>query len=215
MTEPDVALTDYGITFECALFAWLLFRGGPARGTLRRPFVIFFAAAGLGAFAGGTVHGFLLDEASVAGAVLWRMALLAVGLSACAAWSIGARLLFAEGTARSVERLAGVGGVAYAIVVLALDERFWIAIAFYAPSVLFLGVSFFAAYRREPDRPILAGLIGVVLTIVAALVQRLQIALHPVYLNHNTFYHLIQMAAFGLVFLAGRRFIAAPVAVTR
>lgn len=215
MTEPDVALTDYGITLECALFTWLLFRIAPGRSALRRLFAIFFVSAGVGALAGGTVHGFLLDEDSLAGAVLWRIALLSLGVSTFAVWSVGARLLFAEGTAAVFQALAGVECVAYAVVVLAIDQHFWIAIANYAPSIAFLGVSFLLAYRRNRRRSALLGFIGVVLTIVAALVQRRQIALQLVYLNHNAFYHLIQMTAFGLIFLAGRHFIAAHAATGR
>jgi hypothetical protein len=198
MTEPDVALTDFAITAECALFTWLLLRGAPD------------SSAAMGALAGGTVHGFLLNNDSLAGAVLWRVALLALGLSAYAAWSIGGLILFAEGTARVIRRLAAVAGVAYAVVVLAVDQRFWIAIANYAPSVVFLGMGFLVVHRRTSHRAALPGLVGVVLTIAAAVVQRRQIALDPVHLDHNALYHLIQMTAFGLIFLAGRHLIAAP-----
>ncbi len=215
MTEPDVALTDYGVTLECALLTWLLFRGVSARGELRGFFAIFFVSAGVAALAGGTVHGFFLKPDSLAGTVLWRIALLALGLTTFAAWSIGGRLMFTERTAHVIDVLAGGECVAYAVVVLAVDQRFLIAVANYAPAVVFLGGSFLVAYRRKPERPTLAGLLGVILTIVAAVVQRRHIALHPTYLNHNALYHVIQMTAFGLIFLAGRHFIAAPAAAER
>jgi len=215
LTEPDVALTDYGVTLECAFFTWLLFRGVAARGALRRLFAIFFASAGIGALVGGTVHGFFLNEDSIAGAVLWQLALLSLGVSTFAVWSIGGRLLFSERTARIVQAIAGFECAAYAIVVLAVDQHFWIAIANYTPSIAFLGAAFFVLNRRAPHRGTLAGLLGVVLTIAAAIVQRRHIALDPVYLNHNAFYHLIQMTAFGLIFLAGRHVIAASAAAER
>jgi Family of unknown function (DUF6962) len=41
---------------------------------------------------------------------------------------------------------------------------------------------------------------------VAAIVQKRQIALHATYFNHNALYHLIQMIAFVMIFLAGRHF---------
>jgi hypothetical protein len=208
LTEPDVALTDYGVTLECVVLTGLLFRRGPVRRELRRPFALLFASAGLGALAGGTVHGFFLEEPSLTGAVLWRIALLAVGLTALAGWSIGGRLLFAEGTARAVEAVAVCEWVLYAAFVLAIDQRFWIAVANYAPSVVFLTVAFLLAYLRQRQGPILAGLVGMVLTMAAAVVQRLRIALHPAYFNHNALYHVIQMTAFALVFLAGRHLIA-------
>lgn len=47
------------------------------------------------------------------------------------------------------------------------------------------------------------------------IVQRRQIALHPAYFHHNAFYHGIQMAAFVLIYLAGRHRIAAIAAAGR
>src|SRR5258707_8455873 len=88
MTEPDVTLTDYGIALECAILAGLLYRCRSGRGDLRRPFVLFFASSALGALAGGTVHGFFLDDRSLAGAALWRAAPLAPRVTPLPAWSI-------------------------------------------------------------------------------------------------------------------------------
>jgi hypothetical protein len=211
LTEPDVALTDYGVTLECAMLTGLLFRREPARRGLRNLFALLFASAGVAALAGGTVHGFFLRESAL-GAILWRIVLLAVGLTALAGWSIGGRLLFPERTARLVEVLAAVECAAYTFVVLAIDQSFWIAIANYAPSVFFVAFSFLVAYRRHGEGPLLAGLVGLLLMIAGAIVQRLRVALHPAYFNHNALFHVIQMAAFLLVFVAGRHLVAVPAA---
>jgi Family of unknown function (DUF6962) len=208
LTEVDVALTDYAVTLECVLLTGLLFRRGPVRRQMRRPFALLFASAAIGALAGGTVHGFFLEEDSPAGAVLWRIAMLAVGFTALACWSIGGRLLFAEGTARVIEAVAAFEWIVYAVVVVAIDHRFWIAVANYVPSVVFLTGSFLVAYRRRRQGPILAGLVGMVLTLAAAIVQRLRIGLHPAYFNHNALYHVIQMIAFVLVYQASRHLMA-------
>ncbi len=214
MTEPDVALTDYGVTLECAMLTGLLFRREPARRGLRNLFALLFASAGVAALAGGTVHGFFLRESAL-GAILWRIVLLAVGLTALAGWSIGGRLLFPERTARLVEVLAAVECAAYTFVVLAIDQSFWIAIANYAPSVFFVAFSFLVAYRRHGEGPLLAGLVGLLLMIAGAIVQRLRLAVHPAYFNHNALFHVIQMAAFLLVFVAGRHLVAVPPAAER
>jgi len=214
LTEPDVALTDYGVTLECAILTGLLFRREPARRGLRNLFALLFASAGVAALAGGTVHGFFLRESAL-GAILWRIVLLAVGLTALAGWSIGGRLLFPERTARLVEVLAAVECAAYTFVVLAIDQSFWIAIANYAPSVFFVAFSFLVAYRRHGEGPLLAGLVGLLLMIAGAIVQRLRVAVHPAYFNHNALFHVIQMAAFLLVFVAGRHLVAVPPAAER
>src|SRR5712691_4867587 len=53
ISEPIVTLTDYGLTAECAVLAWLMSRraGGPAR----EWFTLFFLSLGAGALTGGTV----------------------------------------------------------------------------------------------------------------------------------------------------------------
>lgn len=203
MTEPDVALTDYLLTAECAVLSWLICRL-PAGSGLRVPFALFFAASAAAALAGGTVHGFFLDGGSGSAVVLWRTALLALGVSAYCGWVIGARLLLSPPAARRVHAAAAAGWVAYAVVVVTTIDRFWVAIANYAPAVLFLALGLAAAYRRRPARPLAMGLVGLGLTVVAALVQRLHVAVHPVFFNHNALYHLIQAAAFLLIFSAAR-----------
>lgn len=210
MTEPDVALTDYAVTLECLLLAGLLFRGIPARRGLRRLFAIFFVSAAIGAVAGGTVHGFLLHQSSPAREALWRSALLALGVTTFAGWSIGGRLIFVERWSRWIEGIAAAQLVVYGLIVLAWDSSFRTAVLNYAPSAVFLGASFFIAFWRKPDRAALAGLAGVILTILAAVVQRWQIAFQAVPIGHNALYHVIQIVAFASIFLAGRHFIAVP-----
>jgi len=203
MTEPDVALTDYAIALECAILTGLLARVASDGGGLRRLFTLLFASTGIAAAAGGTVHGFFLDERSTAGAILWRIALLALGLTSFAAWSIGGRLIFDEAAARTLQWIAGLGGLAYGFIILAVSQSFWIAIAGYAPSVLFLGAAFVVRYRRRHERSLLAGLAGVALTALAAVVQRMRIGIDPAWFNHNALYHVIQMVALALLYIAG------------
>src|SRR5688572_14907160 len=203
MTEPDVALTDYFLAAECGVFAWLLLRL-PAGGPFRTSFALFFASSAAAALAGGTVHGFFVDRPSLVGVVLWRATLVALGVTAYCAWTIGARLLLSPAGAARVRTAAAIGLAGYSVLVVARIDRFWVAIANYAPAVLFLALGLAAAYRRERRRPLAVGLAGLALTIAAALVQRFEVALHPVLFNHNALYHLIQAAAFLLVFSAAR-----------
>jgi len=128
VTEPDVALTDYALALECAILTGLLLRSATTQAGLRRLFALFFASSGIAAAAGGTQHGFFLDDGSVMDILLWRAALVALGLTALAAWSIGGRLLFRDGVARAIEVAAGIEWLAYAGVVVFVDHRFKIAI---------------------------------------------------------------------------------------
>src|SRR2546422_6430208 len=52
---------------------------------------LFFGSAAVASLAGGTVHGFFLDVRTLGNAVLWRITLIAIGVTAASAWAIGAR----------------------------------------------------------------------------------------------------------------------------
>jgi hypothetical protein len=204
MTEADVVLTDYFLAAESALFAWLLSRQPSIAPGLRDPFVLFFTATAAGSLTGGTVHGFFLSDASQVGVVLWRVALLSLGVAALSAWTIGARMLFSPPTAQGIQVAATCVWLVYAAVVVAVNDSFWVAVANYLPVTLFLAVAFVAAYRSTGELAMAIGVAGLALTVVAALVQQLHVALHPRYFNHNALYHAIQAVALFMIFWSAR-----------
>src|SRR5262249_13659129 len=93
IADVVVALTDYGLALECAILARLLWRGRRPAPSLDIRFAVFFGATALAALAGGTFHGFVSDTQRTAGALLWRVTLLAIGVAATMAWQAGAGLL--------------------------------------------------------------------------------------------------------------------------
>ena len=195
MQEPDVTITDFLLAFEALAFAVLTARSSTT--TLQRWFVIFFGATALASLAGGLVHGFFSDSK-----LLWRLVLIALGVVSAAGWAIGADLLFTDRTARLVATAAWVAFAAYAFVVIFVTDTFLVAIVNYLPSTLFLILAFSVHYRAEGETPVLIGLTGLFLTLVAAAVQQSGIALHPKYFNHNALYHVLQAVALFLVFRA-------------
>ncbi|HSS66723.1 MAG TPA: hypothetical protein VLS27_20000 [Gammaproteobacteria bacterium] len=204
IAEPDVTLTDYGLALECAVFAVLLYRLRGSAGSARTWFTVFFAALSAAALAGGTVHGFLYDEASLAHQVAWNATLIAIGVVALSAWMIGSRF---ELVRRAGPLVRGTGialFIAYCLTVLTVRNTFDVAIIHYLPAVFFLLVAFSASYLRSRKQYWLTGLIGLSLTLVAAGVQQLGIALHPVYFDHNALYHLIQAVAVLMLFVSAR-----------
>lgn len=200
MLEPDVTLTDFALALECAVFCVLVWRRSPVDGggaALRRWWTVFFASIGIAALIGGIVHGFVADDGSPAGRVLWVTTLLMLGVTSVAAWHLGSWLL---PTGPWLRWLATVMFVVYAAVVLFVTQRFVVAIAMYLPATVFLLVTLILRYRRAPSRPLLVGIGGLLLTFMAAAVQQLGIALHPVYFNHNALYHLLQFVALWMLF---------------
>jgi uncharacterized protein DUF6962 len=204
ITDPAVTLTDYGLAIECAILLALLARPQASDETLRLWFLVFFAAAAAASLFGGTVHGFLKAPDSRGRATLWALTLLSIWLSGLAAWFAAARLEL-QPHAETWARIAGTAMVAVLSAAVILGARnFAIAIVGYLPSTLFLLFALWSVYRRRKARSIGWGIAGLSLTLLAAGVQRLRIGVHPVYLDHNAFYHVIQGAAFWMIFKAAR-----------
>jgi hypothetical protein len=203
MREPDVALTDYALAIECAVFVLLLYAGN-RRAPLRRWLTLFFASIGAAAFLGGTVHGFFPDTASTQYRVLWPATLIAVGLTAMSAWMIGARLGLSRNIARFVRLFAALDFAVYSLLVLFVTQGFAPVVINYLPAALFLLVVFFSLHRRRKTPDLLAGIYGLLLTFVAAAVWAGGFTVHPLYLSHNALYHVIQAIALFLIFRAAR-----------
>lgn len=203
MAEPAVTLTDYGLFLECAAFALLLSR--LPLNPLSPWFVLFFGSLGLAALFGGTVHGFFPGESSIGYKILWPGALIGLGLTALAGWGIAARMLFSSQMARRISGGTAFLFLIYTGVVLFVKQTFFVAVLHYLPAALFFLAAWVVLYRRSRSRSALLGAVGMALTFVAAGVQVGKVALHPVYFDHNTFYHVIQAVALFMIYRAARR----------
>jgi len=94
MTEVDVSLTDYALAAECAWFTYLLAALRGSDSPIASAFIIFFVSIAVAAIAGGTVHGFFLDESSLGHKVLWPFTLICLGATALGGVLVGTALLF-------------------------------------------------------------------------------------------------------------------------
>jgi hypothetical protein len=204
LTEPAVTLTDYALAIECVMFVLLLTRRDTSDRTLRFWFVVFFASAAGASLLGGTVHGFFPDAGSPGRRILWQATLLAILVTSLAAWHIGAILLL-TGRSVTIVRCLAIGQLAvFSFVVLFVRSEFVIAIIAYLPATFFLLIGLLAAYRSRHLSALRWGITGLGLTFLAAAVQRLHIAVHPYYFDHNALYHVIQGTALWMIFLGAR-----------
>ncbi|MBC7852697.1 MAG: hypothetical protein IAF94_04600 [Pirellulaceae bacterium] len=204
MTEPDVALTDFLLTAQCGAFSYSLSRIPARRCRLQSLCVQFFAAVGLASLIGGTVHGYFHEESTWQFQVLWRLGLLVLGAGSYFSWLIGAELLWRGAGRKHIGRLALAGLLLYSAYVLFWDQRFMFAILNYLPATFFLFLAFLLRIRSGDKRSALFGAASVLVTLVAAAIQQLEIALHPAYLNHNALYHLLQAVGLALLLVACR-----------
>lgn len=202
MTEPDVALTDYGLAVLGGALALVLYRDEPA-GELRSWFALLLASVAAAPLFGGTVHGFFLDESSLGNRVLWPATLLSIGVTTLCLWTLGAQLLVPH-RARAVTALAVIQLVLFALAVFFWTQSFALAVVNYLPAVLFLLVAALLTRRRHAGAGLGTIAWGLALTFPAAAIQQLEIAPHPTYFNHNALYHVVQAVAIGLVFQGAR-----------
>lgn len=207
MTEPAVALTDFALSIECFLFAFLLSRQTVKE---RHLYVALFVCLGLAPLCGGLVHGFFLDETLLISRVLWRGTIVIIGAVAMCCWWVGA-LLTLRGVARQAVMFAsGIGFLIYAPYVSLGTPDFSLAVLCYLPSTIFLFVALLLRYLRTKERFLLMGIEGLFLTFVAAAIQQARLSIDPDFLNYNALYHLVQGVALGLLFVAFQKLLRTP-----
>ncbi|HEY1850627.1 MAG TPA: hypothetical protein VGG60_06320 [Candidatus Binataceae bacterium] len=221
MTDAPVALSDFALALEAAIFAGLinpLRRVGGERTvpdnsrnhTLIRWFELFFYAVAAASLIGGAVHGFVPDPTTAAARSLWPATMIAVGAAAWAAWGIGSAILLARDKARVVSFAATLEFLIYAAAVILGMRSYTAAILNYLPAVLFLLAIFIVGYARQRDRAHLLGATAMVVTLTAAICQQAKLAIDAVGLSHNALYHVVQGAGLWLLFMSASRLARVP-----
>lgn len=189
ISEPMTLLTDYLLAAVTAWLGFLLWR--ERSGQLSRLFwCIAFAALALGAFLGGTWHGFAQSDP------LWIATLVMIGIASCA---MVAGSLFATLTGAPRNVMLWLAGGKLLFYVNSLLERTDFRIVIVDSAIAFAVIA--ALHLWKWNGFLLA---GVAVSVAAALVQASGFALHQ-HFNHNDLYHLIQIAAMALLYRGARR----------
>jgi hypothetical protein len=203
MHNPAVSLTDLALALLCSCLALLAARWTANDKPLRGWWVVFFASIGSAALLGGIVHGFFPKPGATKSA-LWKGMLLSIGITATTCWILAARVGYSFRIVSWIERFAAAQLVAYAVVVLWVNSEFGVAIVAYLPATMFLLVVLILEHRGSPSPALARGIVGFVLTFVAAAIQALCVPSHPVYFNHDALYHLVQGLALVLIYSGAR-----------
>jgi len=201
VTEPLVAISDYLLAAETASLAYA-FRVRHRRSDLSGWIVLLFLALSAASLAGGTTHGFFLDETSVGHAIFWPATLLAIGATALCLAAIAFRLGFDPGAARRSTWVALAFLLVYCLIVLFVYAEFLVAILAYLPAVLLLLAVLLRVWLRRHRAPYLLGVLAVVLTLLASAVQQASFSIPGLPHANNVLYHLIEAIALFILFLA-------------
>jgi hypothetical protein len=204
ISEPSTLLTDYVLGALTAVLAWRAVRGRQSRGNSA---IQFFAAAlgatAIASFAGGTFHGFGPAMSPAAGALLWTLTTVAMGVASAFLLAAAITAAFTGLTRRVLLIVAAVKLFGYSWWMLTHDAFVYVILE-YGSTLLFVLVLLAAKQIRgdRGHRVYLAA--GILLSIAAAGIQQSGIRLHR-HFNHNDLMHVVQMAAVWLLYQGGRR----------
>jgi hypothetical protein len=188
--EADVALTDFALAVECAIFVFIIVRKLTPRG-YRKWLIALFGSISAGGLFGGLTHAYFPDNQT-----LWVATMLAVGVSALACWNLAAEVV--EKPWRMFRIAVAAEFLVYATMISAGWRAYRFVIADYLPAAVFLLMMCLVAIvngRRE----LAIVVVGLVLTFVAAAIQLMRFDVPHV--THNALYHLVQGVALLLLFV--------------
>ncbi len=205
MTNADsiVALTNFFLSIENFLFAWLLVRKTPSN-YFRSSLVLFFHSSGWAALLGAMVHAYFSARSSWGFKILWRWILLAIGPAIFGLWQASAAIYPEARWNQILRRLSVVQLSLYIPLVLFFLPDYLFVIANYLPAVVFLLVVLGQLGVQTKQGTAFLGVAGLLLALAGSYIQNARLAWDPVYLNHNTIYHLFLMASFALLFFCGQ-----------
>lgn len=186
-------LTDYLLGALAGVLGVRLLRVGAHSSQVTvRLWGMSFLCMAVGAFVGGTSHGFAGMMSTQTHTALWKITVWAIGATAALLLAATAYSCLSASRRQLLLGVATVQFAIYAIWMWSHDEFIWV-IADYLPAVAIVIGFQFIAWRGG-----VAGagaiLLGLHTTLVGAGVQASGLALHE-HFNHNDLYHVIQMAA--------------------
>jgi hypothetical protein len=203
--DPDVVLTDVGLALLGGFLAWRLLRHQPGESSTR-PGVTIMTALASAALFGAIFHAFFpAGTATRAGFIAWIPVSLSILVVAATLLALTLRVLLPWLSTGVRSTLVGVYAATFGVVVLCVDESYSTIVRFYAPTlIVFLIVA--AGQGMRPGAHgwrILA--IALLVSIAAAVLQQRRVAIHPVYLDHNALYHVLQGIGLVLLYLGFMR----------
>jgi len=154
---------------------------------------------GLGAFLGGTSHGFATYLNDSASFFIWKATVYSIGLSA--AFALAGSIAAApvrDSTRKWLHVLNVVAFVVYAAWMIN-HGGFIFVILHYVPAMTAIALLHLYAWRKYRSAAAPWIISGVVATMLGAMIQRSGVSLH-LHFNHNDLYHLVQVGALVLFY---------------
>jgi hypothetical protein len=201
--EPDVVFTDLGLALLAAYLGWRLWTG--RAGALTKAGAVLMGGLASAAFWGAMFHAFFpADTATVSGFIAWLPVALSTVVASAAMLQLALLILVPRLPPGGRRAIVATYAVAFAGVVVLVDESFTSIVRFYVPAlVLFLlGAARQAIRGRSRGWGLITA--GLLVSIGAALLQQAEVAVHPDYFDHNAVYHAVQGVALVVLYFGFR-----------
>jgi predicted membrane channel-forming protein YqfA (hemolysin III family) len=202
LAEPTTVLTDYALAALAVLLAERLLRSASPLPGARRLWVAAFLLSALGAFLGGTRHA-LSPSAVVPREHLWTLTYLVLGLANFALLAGCVRAVLPRPRHAAAYALLGLRFVVYAVWLLRVRQVRLVVADFALSLLLLLAFAFYYLFTRRGGTGgwLLAGIL------VSAAGAAIQASGLPPFLglNHNDWFHVVQMGGTWLFYRAGLR----------
>ncbi len=205
IAEPMTVVTDMILGIQTLLYAFLLRRGSNRSQKSVKAWSLTMAAVSAAAFAGALTHAVYHDSPLQWALVMRNVAWKAVGISTALASGLmlAASIYSTTPANRRLPYFIAVGAKTVTFAAMAwISGNFLFTIIDYAISMLIVLYIQVRHWRTSTSAPWLTA--GILVSFVAAGLQRSGIILHA-HLNYNDIYHLVQVAAFHLLYEGARR----------
>ena len=197
--EPTTAITDYIIFILGIIFGGLTI--SIQNSQFHQLWGASFISIGIGAFFGGTSHGFGPKMTGIYRKVLWRITIIFIGISGIFMAMSSSLFFITENGKYALFITAGVLLILYFLKIRKQDS-FRSAVTFYMPLLGVTLVGFSMAFYFQNITGALFITIGLIVCITGSLTQLLKISLHEKF-NHNDLFHVIQMLGMYLMYRGG------------
>lgn len=202
MTEPATALTDFLLGSLALVFLSRLLDGRRVGAPL------FFAGFAISAVLGGTTHGFFSGDVSDAQRFLWWLTIAFTGVAASGLVTVGLGC-FGWRDTRALLLSSSIFSAAVASYAWS-DPRFLVSVVVTGAGSVMCLAGLASHGRKHAASGAGWAMLGLVLSIVASLLQQERVAVHPVHFDHNATYHVFLIPALALFYAGDRRIAATP-----
>jgi len=191
--EPMTMLTDY-LAFGVCLYLFLkLYLKAFNHQLSIKLYAWSFLLVGLGAFFGGTFHGFykLLDASTLY--IIWKLTGLLL-VFASFAMTLGTTIAFFDGKIRQFIIICLLLKVLFGLYLIVTQDAFKFIVLDYSIGLIYILIANLVQYFKTKQASSKFFILAVGICFLGAGVQQGKISLHD-HFNHNDLYHIIQIIA--------------------